>query len=205
MNPAVTLCFLRLGRISPRDAAGFIAGQVVGALLAMTLMSVVLSRWLSDPSVHYVTTRPGPLGPEVAWVAEFVITLVLMSVVLTLNRRPKLAPRTGFFTATLILIYITFESPLSGMSMNPARSLGSAATAGTWSSLWVYFTAPPLGMLAAVELQRLLGVEKTRLCGKLTHSPWIACVFPCNCLEPHGIALPVHPQAATEEQPCTTT
>jgi len=49
----------------------------------------------------------------------------------------------------LVATYIILESPLSGMSMNPARSFGSAVAARLWTGLWIYFTAPPLGMLLA--------------------------------------------------------
>jgi hypothetical protein len=53
-------------------------------------------------------------------------------------------------------LYIAFESPLSGMSMNPARTFGSALTAGRWDGIWIYFTAPPLAALAAAAAVRAL-------------------------------------------------
>lgn len=64
----------------------------------------------------------------------------------------RIARPTGLFAGMLVALYITFEVPLSGMSMNPARTLGSAVIAQSWMALWIYFTAPPLGMLLATEL-----------------------------------------------------
>jgi aquaporin Z len=60
------------------------------------------------------------------------------------------------------------------MSMNPARSLASAAPAGLWSALWIYIVAPPLGMLAAASLHRRLG--RAAGCAKLRHSPDVRCI-----------------------------
>jgi aquaporin Z len=59
---------------------------------------------------------------------------------------------THYFAAILVAIYIAFESPLSGMSTNPARTFGPALCARYWHALWIYFVAPPLGMLAAEVL-----------------------------------------------------
>ncbi|HET8797582.1 MAG TPA: aquaporin, partial [Thermoanaerobaculia bacterium] len=68
----------------------------------------------------------------------------------------------------------TFEAPYSGMSMNPARSFASALLGGTWNSLWIYFVAPPAGMLAAAALYR-----GRAYCAKLDHSGTMRCIFRC--------------------------
>ena len=115
------------------------------------------------------------------------MALVMMTTVLSVNRFPRLAPYTGLFAAALVALYITFEAPLSGMSLNPARTLASALSARIWTSLWVYFTAPPLGMLAAVEVQRLLSRRPHRLCGKWSHPVNDGSVFECDCRKPSGI------------------
>ena len=69
----------------------------------------------------------------VAFIAEFVIAFVLMSVVLRVSNTPHLARYTGFFAGALVATYITLESPLSGMSMNPARTFGSAFVGHLWT------------------------------------------------------------------------
>jgi aquaporin Z len=187
INPAVTLCFLRLGRISPSQAAAYAAAQFAGGAAGVAVAASFLGAAIRHPAVNYVVTTPGPFGRSVAWAAEFGIALAMMTTVLSVNRVPRLAPYTGLFAATLVALYITFEAPLSGMSLNPARTLASALSARLWTSLWVYFTAPPLGMLAAVEIQRLLSRRPHRLCGKWAHPADDPSVFRCDCRKPRGI------------------
>ena len=187
MNPATTLCFLRLGRIAPRAAAAYAVAQFAGAAGGVALAAAVLRPLAGHPSVSYVATLPGSHGWGVAWLGEFVIAFLMMTMILTVNRRPRLAAFTGVFAGALVALYITFEAPLSGMSLNPARSFGSAVAAMRWAELWIYFTAPVAGMLAAVELRHRLGHSKRAMCGKWVHSNDNACVFSCDCLKPRRI------------------
>jgi len=127
-----------------------------------------------------VVTVPGEAGVAAAFLAEVVITFVLMLTVLFVSNAPRLARYTGLFVGGLVFLYITFEAPLSRMSMNPARSFASALAAGQWTALWIYFTAPPLGMLAAAEAYvRLRGANRV-LCAKLNHQTARRCIFRCN-------------------------
>jgi aquaporin Z len=187
MNPAATLCFLRLGRIAPRAAAAYAAAQFLGASLGVMLAAFILRPLVGHASVGYVATLPGAHGAFVAWAGEFAIAFLMMFTVLTVNRHRRFAAFTGCFAATLVAIYITFEAPLSGMSLNPARSFGSAVSAGRWAELWIYFTAPVAGMLSAVEAGRRLGHPKHAMCGKLSHSRSDPSVFPCDCLNARSI------------------
>lgn len=187
MNPATTLCFLRLGRISPSDAAGYIIAQFGGAVAGVAVAAAALGSLVRHPAVNFVATRPGPAGPVVAWAAEFAIGFIMMSTVLTVNRLGPFARYTGLAAGALVALCITFEAPLSGMSLNPARTFGSAVWARVWDGLWVYFTAPSAGMFAAVEVQRLLGRRTRHLCGKWSHSENDLCVFRCDCLARCGI------------------
>jgi len=84
------------------------------------------------------------------------------------------------FAGLLVMTYISIEAPISGMSMNPARTLGSAFSAANWTAIWIYFTAPPLGMLLAAELYvRPRGPARV-LCAKLHHDNRERCIFRCN-------------------------
>ena len=113
----------------------------------------------------------------VAFLAEVAITFVLMLTVLFVSNVPRLARYTGLFVGGLVLLYITFEAPLSGMSMNPARSFSSAFLSDNWTGWWVYFTAPLLGMsLAAALYVRLRGPAGVR-CAKLHHDNPHRCIF----------------------------
>ena len=106
----------------------------------------------------------------------------MMGMVLAVNRIRRLVPLTGVFAGVLVALYITFEAPISGMSLNPARTVASALSASQWTALWIYLTAPFAGMLAAVELARHVGKARARLCGKLVHSRDGSCHLKCDCL-----------------------
>src|SRR5688572_389179 len=154
MNPAMTLCFLRLRKLGPLDAAGYIVAQLLGGTLGVVASSLLLGPRLGAPAVNYVVTAPGSPGAGVAWLAEFAISFVMVTVVMTAKRVPCLADRTGLFAGALVALFITFEAPLSGMSLNPARSFASSVVANSWNGWWIYLTAPVLGMLAGTELER---------------------------------------------------
>src|SRR5205085_3815119 len=103
----------------------------------------------------------------------------MMTVILIASNTPRLARFTGVQAACAVAVYITIEAPLSGMSMNPARSLAPAFAAGALAPLWIYFTAPPIGMLLAAELyMRRYGRAAVR-CAKLSHPSSGPCHFRC--------------------------
>jgi aquaporin Z len=180
LNPSVTLTFLRLGKIEIWDALFYIAAQFLGGSTGVVLATAVLQEAVAHPAVHHVTTMPGDLGPLVAFAAEFGLSLILMSVVLRVANMSQLARHTPLIVGALVATYITLEAPLSGMSMNPARTFGSALAAQHWTALWVYFTAPPLGMLAASELYQWQKGVHAVICAKLHHHNDKRCIFPCG-------------------------
>ena len=177
MNPSVTLTFLRLGKVRAADASFYIAAQFLGGLAGMAVASLLLGRALADPTVNFVTTVPGSSGLLVAFGAEFAISFLLMGVVLSISNVPRLARFTGLCAGTLVALYITFEAPLSGMSMNPARSFGSAWLANLWPGFWIYLTAPVLGMLMASVVYCRLRPAAPVACAKLHHSNPYRCIF----------------------------
>lgn len=177
MNPAVTLTFLRLGKLAPGDALGYAAAQFVGGAAGVLVASLALGEALADPATRYAATLPGPRGVAVAFAAEAVITFVLMSVLLLVSNHPTRAHLTGLCAGALVALYITVEAPLSGMSMNPARTLASALFARDWTALWIYFTAPPLGMLLAAEAYVWRRGHAAVFCAKLHHQNAERCVF----------------------------
>src|SRR5947207_8165427 len=144
MNPAFTLTFWRLGKVAPWDAAFYSIAQFIGGFGGILIAATVVASSLSHPAVNYVATLPGPQGPWVAFLSEIVISFLLMMIVLVFTNKPAVARLTGIVAGICVATFITFESPLSGMSMNPARTLGSAFLPHLWHSLWIYFTAPPL-------------------------------------------------------------
>jgi len=97
--------------------------------------------------------------------------------VLYTTNRVALMRYTGLFAALLLALYITFESPLSGTSMNPARTVASALPSGAWQGLWIYLVAPLIGMLAAADAYRLLTGRSDVMCAKLNHFTHRRCIF----------------------------
>jgi aquaporin Z len=169
MNPATTLTFWWLGKISGGQALLYAMAQFVGGVLGVVLSWLVLGKSLMHASVNFVVTVPGPVGTASAFLAELAISALLITVVLAMTAREQLAPYTGLAAGVLVWAFIAFESPISGMSMNPARSFGSAAVANTWTAYWVYFLAPVLGKLAAATMHRLAGRSKDG-CAKYMHT-----------------------------------
>jgi aquaporin Z len=176
LNPAVTLAFWRLGKVARWDAAGYIVAQCLGGLLGVLLVCAVLREAFTAPPVNYVATLPGPSGRMAAFVAEFVISALLMWVVLTVSNHARFAKYTGICAGVLVALYITVEGPISGMSMNPARSLASAAPGGLWMDFWIYVTAPVLGMQSAAGLFLCTRGRRAVGCAKLLHSATQRCI-----------------------------
>ena len=177
INPSVTLTFFRLGKIAKWDALFYAFAQFTGAGSGVALVALLFGHVVSDPAVRYVVTVPGEHGLAVALGAEVLIAFLLMSVVLHISNHHRLSRFTGFFAGALVATYITLEAPFSGMSMNPARSFGSALSADIYMGLWVYFIAPPVGMLAAAELYLWWKGRLAVKCCKLHHDNLKRCIF----------------------------
>ena len=177
INPSTTLTFFRLGKVAKWDAIFYIVAQFFGGSAGAVGASLLLQPRAAHASVNYVVTMPGVWGSLGAFVAEIIIAFVLMMVVLHMSNHPKLHDFTGLCVGGLVAAYITIEAPISGMSMNPARSFASAFAGNSWTSLWVYFTAPLIGMLAAAEVY----VRKTGIahvdCAKMHHDNAKRCIF----------------------------
>lgn len=181
MNPAFTLSFLWLQKIAVWDAIFYMVGQFIGGVLGVLFSRLVFGAALASHQIKWIVTVPGPQGIGAAWLGEFLISAILMGTVLLVNRSQTLSRFTGLFAGVLIFLFVTFEAPYSGFSMNPARTVASALPAGIWTQCWIYFTAPVLGMLAAVELHALVIRERHLLCPRYTHSSLSHHVLPCDC------------------------
>jgi len=175
INPAFTATLFRLGRLGGRDALAYILAQFAGGAAGVFLLVALLGDAFLAPPVGGVATLPGSSGPTVAFLAELGISFLLVLMVLSLGRSPRLGRYTGCFVGVTLALYITFEAPLSGMSMNPARTLASALPLGNWRDLWIYFTAPLVGMMLASEAHLRLARSRRAGCAKVVHS--LPCIF----------------------------
>lgn len=176
-NPALTLAFYRLGKVKPWDALFYATAQFFGAIVGVGVAGYLLRGAPGDDAVRYAVTMPGMYGKAVAFCAEGAISFALMITILVTSNRDVLARYTPYFVGALYAVFISFETPLSGMSMNPARSFGSAFYAGYWPTIWIYFTAPTLGMLIAAEVFCRARGGAGPYCAKLNHANNKRCIF----------------------------
>ena len=180
INPSVTLTFWRLGKIKPADALFYVLAQFAGAGSGVLLAWLILGKLLAGKTVNFVVTRPGNEGAGAAFFAEVIISFFMMMMVLVCSNAVKLSRLTPYFAGLLVAVFISLEAPFSGMSMNPARSFGSAIVANHWDSIWIYFVAPPLAMLAAAEVYvRVKGLREV-YCAKFYHFGKARCIFNCR-------------------------
>ena len=179
INPSITLTYLRLRKITARDATFYVAAQFVGALAGLTAATEMLPGIAGSRQVNYVATVPGSSGIAAAFIAEAAISFGMASTILTVSNTRSLSRFTGVLAACLVALYISVESPISGMSMNPARSFAPAIAAGSLGTWWLYVVAPLAGMLAAAELFVRRHGHGAVLCAKLNHGTDGPCHFHC--------------------------
>ena len=177
INPAMTFTFYRLGNVGLWDAVFYGVAQFGGAAWGVAIATCLLRGAPGSETVRFAATLPGKYGSGVAFVAEAVISFNLMLTVLFVSNHERLARYTPYFVGALYAIFIMFETPLSGMSMNPARTLGPALLGRYWRALWVYFLAPTLGMLAASEVFLWARGGIGPYCAKLHHANSKRCIF----------------------------
>jgi aquaporin Z len=179
-NPAITLTYLRLRKIAVWDAVFYVIFQFAGGVLGVGASSLVLGKRLAGPDVDYAVTIPGVYGTAAAFAAEFFMAALLMGVVLFTSNRPRIATYTSDCVGVLIAFYILLFAPVSGFSINPARTVGSAVFAHVWTAGWVYFIAPLIGMMGVAEAYlRSYGPDRI-LCAKLHPDPDYPCPFRCQ-------------------------
>jgi aquaporin Z len=179
-NPAITLTYFRLGKIELSDAIFYGIFQFLGAAFGVLVSALFLGQSISVPSVDYAVTIPGKDGTAAAFCAELFMATLLMAVVLWVSNRPSLSQYTSYLVGVLIAFYILLFAPISGFSINPARTAGSAIFAHLWTAYWLYVVAPLLGMMLSAEAHlRLYGADSI-LCAKLHPDPNYPCPFLCS-------------------------
>ena len=153
-NPAVTLGFWQLGHIRTADALWYVLFQFAGALAAGFAMFHLLQPWFGYPAIHYNVTRPidGDYGWLWALGAETSFSGVFMLLLLRALHSARFKDRVGVLAGIMLAVFIVAEAPVSGMSLNPARSMGTAVAAGLAPALWVYFAGPLLAMWGTAAL-----------------------------------------------------
>lgn len=145
INPAVTIGFWISRQLSGREVLPYIVSQAGGAILASGVI-----RFLFPESRLLGATQPAG-SPLQSFVLEFLLTALLMFVILGVSAGAREKGITaGIVVGSVIALEAMFAGPVSGASMNPARSLGPALVSGQIASLWIYLSAPVLGAATGV-------------------------------------------------------
>ena len=142
--------------MTAHDALFYIFSQFAGAVAAVQVAGLILGRGYTRDGTNYVVTQPGAAGAMAAFIAEWIISFVLMMVLMWALNSKKRESYAGLMIAVLIGFYLVVEEPYSGMSLNPARSFASAFAAREWQDLWIYFVAPISATLTAAEIFRFV-------------------------------------------------
>jgi aquaporin Z len=147
LNPAVSLAFALRKDFPWRRVPGYILIQLIGATLACLFL-----RWVFGNMEHLGATLPGPGYKDwQALLMEIVLTALLVSVILgTASAAQNVGAIAALGVGGYIALAGLWAAPVSGVSMNPARSFGPALASGYWTSYWVYLVGPIAGMLIAV-------------------------------------------------------
>ena len=153
LNPAVSLAFALRGDFPWKRVPGYIIIQLIGATLACLFL-----RWIFGNIEHLGATLPGPGYKNwQALLMEIVLTALLVSVILgTASAAQNVGAIAALGVGGYIALAGLWAAPVSGVSMNPARSFGPALASGYWASYWVYLVGPLAGMLIAVGFAYVL-------------------------------------------------
>ncbi|MBL8843910.1 MAG: aquaporin [Planctomycetes bacterium] len=158
LNPAVSLGFACAGRFPWREVAPYAAGQLVGALAASALLR------LAFPADATLGATLPAFGHAASLAIELLITFLLMVVILSVAHGAKeRGTSSALAIGSFVFLAALIAGPLTGASMNPARSLGPALVTGRLEAAWLYVAAPCIGALLAAPCCRWL--RGPRCCG----------------------------------------
>jgi aquaporin NIP len=151
LNPAVTIAFAFNGNFAVKQVGPYIISQSLGALVASLVLKV-----LFPESISLGATIPSGSAMQTL-ILEFILTFLLMLVIINVATGSK---EQGLFAGmaigSVVLLEAMFAGPISGASMNPARSLAPAAISGKMSQVWIYVVAPITGAVSAIYIQKLI-------------------------------------------------
>ena len=148
INPVVTLGFRLMGKLDLRTTLGYVAAQLIGAVVG----SLPLLLWgAMGESVAFGATVPGVgYSRSTIFLGEVITTFAMVALLAVFLGFRRIRPFTPAIFPPLYAIMVWAESPISGTSTNPARSLGPSVISGQWQGWWLYWVGPMVGMLLAV-------------------------------------------------------
>ena len=177
LNPAVTLAFWVKGQVTGPDAIAYCVAQMLGAVMGVVIVALVGGA--AAQSVQLGLTTPGAeYSTGIALGAEFVITFMLMFTILYCVNEPRHAARTPYFAGLLVALLVFVEAPVSGTSLNPARSFAPALLTSVFDGFWLYCVGPVAGAVLAVFVHGwTFGARARAGCAKLFHTERYRCIF----------------------------
>lgn len=163
INPAVTIAMMATKRLSVKDGGPYIAFQLIGAILASATLAAIIPTYASQ--VNY-GVQGGPSkflegSATAAFVVEIILTFFLLTTICMVAVHKKAAPGfAGIAIGGMIFLLHLVGVPLTGASMNPARTFGPALVSGYWDFHWVYWAGPIIGALIAAFVMNYIFARK---------------------------------------------
>jgi aquaporin Z len=180
INPSVSLAFWLDGKMNFSDFVGYVIAQILGGITGAAMLAGVWKKHAA--SVHNGMTLPGVGWPLwQVFVFEVVMTGLLVLLIFVFVSNQRLMRWTPLMCWIVVAMMVWLEAPVSGTSLNPARSFGPALVSWNWSDQWIYAVAPPLGGVVGLIVFRLGSREgREVLTGKLFHAPNYRTIFKCG-------------------------
>lgn len=177
LNPAVTLSFWWKGQVQTRDALAYTAAQIAGATFGVFVVAMIGGSHAQ--SVQLGLTLPGDgYSAAIAFAAEIVITFLLVYLIIFCVNNQRFATKTPYLAGALVAFLVFVEAPISGTSLNPARSFAPSLLTRTFTDQWLYWLGPPIGaLLAVIIFGRLVPPANRGGCAKLYHTERYRCIF----------------------------
>lgn len=145
INPAVTLAFAYAKKFPWKDVSPYVASQLVGAFAASGLLLFLF------PESEFLGATLPQISPLKVFIFEIVLSFFLMVVIINVSTGSKeIGMIAGIAIGGIVLLEAMFAGPITGASMNPARSISPAVVSGNFQHLWIYIFAPIIGCLLAV-------------------------------------------------------
>ncbi|HEV3484847.1 MAG TPA: aquaporin [Vicinamibacterales bacterium] len=175
INPAVTLAFWALGKFPGDQVLPYVIAQVLGAIAGVAAAAVLFGDLVR--SVQFAVTMPGEGWTWMsALVAEALATFGLVFLIFVCVNKPAIAGKTGIIAGAFVVALVTIEAPVSGTSVNPARSAAPALFVPVFRDQWIYTVGPIVGaLIAALAYKQQWG--SGTVCAKLYHTPKYPCPF----------------------------
>ncbi len=164
-NPSVSLGFWWIGRMSTKDLVAYITAQFVGGICGMALLQLIMVGPAFGATIPLIL-------PWKALICETVLSFMLMIMVMAVATDKRVVPGiAGFAVGSIVCLDATFGGPMTGASMNPARSFGPALMSGQWDHLWIYLLGPSLGCVLAAKLYVWMALGDASALSPLSKDP----------------------------------